>query len=59
MTVKFFAPVFAAATALCVSANAADSVEASRNANIDRMVSGVHSFYEEDGETLRGRGDSR
>lgn len=55
MTVKFFAPVFAAATALCVSANAADSVEASRNANIDRMVSGVHSFYEEDGETLRGR----
>lgn len=58
MTFKTCTIAVAAAAALAVSAalsQADDSVEATRNTNIDRMVSGVHSFYEKEGATLRGR----
>lgn len=38
-----------------MAASAADTQNASQNANIVRMVTGTHSFYEEDGTTLRGQ----
>ena len=54
--VKQLAGVFVgAATFVFLGATSAYADEHQDNANIVRMVSGTHSFYEEDGTTLRGQ----